>query len=214
MRKVLILFVLNCLPKQASLLWDVPREEIWKELFWPVEELLLTQLSNSLRPILAMLMLSKNMFWVKKNTLLSLELKTLNLALFWSKVPMSIPLLWSKTLSEMVLELLKTSMMINQLSQEQDLSKLLATFTWCNTERQLQEKLNLESKLSLKLSSLFPRYLYTYLDFGWKQWIWYPIGHYQFERLVQQKQNCCRPQHTNNRHYLTHQRTNLWQLLR
>jgi len=56
----------------------VLKEEIWKELFWHVVEQLLTQFKSSLKLIWDMLMSSKNMFWVKKNILSLLVLKTPN----------------------------------------------------------------------------------------------------------------------------------------
>ena len=45
-KRELTLYVLRCLLRQESLPSDVPKEEIWKESFWPVEEQLLTQLKS------------------------------------------------------------------------------------------------------------------------------------------------------------------------
>ena len=157
MRKVLTQFVWKRSLTKTLLLWEEPREETWRELFWLVVEQLSTQLKNWLNQIWDTLMKFMKWRWANKSILLLKASRTQDHALCWLKVQTSTPSLWSRTLLEMASELSRMCTMIKPWFREPVLSKSLAISIYLSMEKELKERPNLVSKPSPKLCSSFQR---------------------------------------------------------
>jgi len=128
-----------------------------KESLWLVEASSSTPLMISANKISGLPKKSMSRFLEMTSTLSLKVLRTLSLALFWSRDQMTIRLPRPKKLSEMDSELSRTLLKMDVSSQELEPLKSQLVKDLCNSlKRKFLEKSNWEYTATLKLFSSFP----------------------------------------------------------
>lgn len=157
-RRELILSALTCSPKTESWPSEEPREEIWRDLSSPVEEVPWTVLTVWPKRILDLLSLSMSTNWERRSTPLLRDARTPNPAPYWLRDRMNTPSLKLRKQLETDWELSRIPSLTSLSFQEVELLKLLPILTSRNSRPPFLERPSSELMLSLRVCLLFRRF--------------------------------------------------------